>query len=144
MSIDTRNASVCLVKQSICSRCKKEALSEEHNFCGWCGEPLELEIQIIGEIPEHPEEKINQIIVKLIRCLAAAGGVIPKSIHLDAHLEDLQLDSLGLASLWMEIETEFDLVEISEQAADKIKTLRDLANLILAAPKGIKHALPLQ
>lgn len=68
---------------------------------------------------------------KLCAILAEQFGVDPKTIRPETtFVEDLGADSLDLVELMMSIEEEFDVGEISEEDAAKIKTVGDVVELI--------------
>lgn len=68
---------------------------------------------------------------KLCAILAEQFGVDPKTIRPETtFVEDLGADSLDLVELMMSIEEEFDVGEISEEDAAKIKTVGDAVELI--------------
>lgn len=68
---------------------------------------------------------------KLCELLAEQFGVDPKTITMDtAFAEDLGADSLDLVELMMSLEEEFDVGEISEEAAAAVRTVGDTVRLI--------------
>ncbi len=68
---------------------------------------------------------------KLCSILAEQFGVGPETIKPETtFVEDLGADSLDLVELMMSIEEEFDIGEISEQDAAKIKTVSDVMELL--------------
>ena len=68
---------------------------------------------------------------KLCNILAEQFGVEPETIKPETtFVEDLGADSLDLVELMMSIEEEFDIGEISEQDAAKIKTVGDVLDLL--------------
>lgn len=68
---------------------------------------------------------------KLCNILAEQFGVETESITPETtFVEDLGADSLDLVELMMSIEDSFDVGEISEQDAAKIKTVGDVLELI--------------
>lgn len=67
---------------------------------------------------------------KLRTILAEQFGVDPETITTETSFEDLGADSLDLVELMMSIEEEFDVGEISEEVAAKIKTVGDIIDLI--------------
>ncbi|MCI8855460.1 MAG: acyl carrier protein [Clostridiaceae bacterium] len=68
---------------------------------------------------------------KLCNILAEQFGVEPETIKPETtFVEDLGADSLDLVELMMSIEEEFDIGEISEQDAAKIKTVGDVMALL--------------
>ena len=68
---------------------------------------------------------------KLCNILAEQFGVEPGSIsEQTTFVEDLGADSLDLVELMMSIEEEFDIGEISEQDAAKIKTVGDVMDML--------------
>lgn len=68
---------------------------------------------------------------RLCNILAEQFGVEPETIKPETtFVEDLGADSLDLVELMMSIEEEFDIGEISEQDAAKIKTVNDVLGLL--------------
>ena len=68
---------------------------------------------------------------KLCNILAEQFGVELETIKPETtFVEDLGADSLDLVELMMSIEEEFDIGEISEQDAAKIKTVGDVMALL--------------
>ena len=68
---------------------------------------------------------------KLCNILAEQFGVEPETIKPETtFVEDLGADSLDLVELMTSIEEEFDIGEISEQDAAKIKTVGDVMALL--------------
>ncbi len=68
---------------------------------------------------------------RLCNILAEQFGVEPETIKPETtFVEDLGADSLDLVELMMSIEEEFDIGEISEQDAAKIKTVGDVLDLL--------------
>ena len=68
-------------------------------------------------------EKIQAIVAKEL-------NVAPEKITMDTeHVEDLGADSLDAVELIMALEDEFD-VEISDDAAQNIKTVKDIVSHI--------------
>lgn len=68
---------------------------------------------------------------RLCNILAEQFGVEPDTIKPETtFVEDLGADSLDLVELMMSIEEEFDIGEISEQDAAKIKTVSDVLGLL--------------
>lgn len=68
---------------------------------------------------------------RLCNILAEQFGVEPETIKPETtFVEDLGADSLDLVELMMSIEEEFDIGEISEQDAAKIKTVSDVIALL--------------
>ena len=68
---------------------------------------------------------------RLCNILAEQFGVEPETIKPETtFVEDLGADSLDLVELMMSIEEEFDIGEISEQDAAKIKTVGDVLGLL--------------
>ena len=69
------------------------------------------------------EDKIKEIIVEQL-------GVEESEITSDASfIDDLGADSLDTVELVMAFEEEFD-IEIPDEAAEKIKTIRDVINYL--------------
>lgn len=68
---------------------------------------------------------------RLCNILAEQFGVESETIKPETtFVEDLGADSLDLVELMMSIEEEFDVGEISEQDAAKIKTVGDVLEII--------------
>ena len=68
---------------------------------------------------------------RLCNMLVEQYGVEPETIKPETtFVEDLGADSLDLVELMMSIEEEFDIGEISEQDAAKIKTVGDVLDLL--------------
>ena len=68
---------------------------------------------------------------KLCKLLADEFGVEPDTITMDTSFqEDLGADSLDLVELMMTLEEEFDVGEIDEETAARIKTVGDVIDLI--------------
>ena len=68
---------------------------------------------------------------RLCNILAEQFGVEPETIKPETtFVEDLGADSLDLVELMMSIEEEFDVGEISEQDAAKIKTVGDVLEIM--------------
>ena len=71
---------------------------------------------------------------KLRELLAEEFGVEPDTITEDtAFQDDLGADSLDLVELMMTLEEAFDIGEIDEETAAKIKTVGDVLDLIASA-----------
>ena len=69
-------------------------------------------------------EKVKEIIVEILR-------VEPSLIHPDASFtEDLQIDSLGIMDLLMELEDQFGISEIPEDQIEKIRTVGQVVQYI--------------
>lgn len=68
---------------------------------------------------------------KMIELLSEQFGVEPESITLQTSFdEDLGADSLDLVELMMALEEEFDVGEIDEEAARKLKTVGDVVDFV--------------
>ena len=68
---------------------------------------------------------------KVCKILADQFGVAENSLNMDtAFIEDLGADSLDLVELMMTLEEEFDVGEIDEETAARIKTVGDVIDLI--------------
>jgi acyl carrier protein len=72
------------------------------------------------------ESKVKALIVEALG--VQADEVVPAA----SFIEDLGADSLDIVELVMEIEKEFDL-EISDDDAEKIETVKDAVDHIIAA-----------
>ena len=72
----------------------------------------------------------NMIIDKIKEVLAEQLGIDAKSIKDDANiLEDLEADSLDIIEMLMSLEDEYG-VTIPDDQINKVKTVREVANLI--------------
>lgn len=68
---------------------------------------------------------------KLVELLSEQFGVEPETITLETSFdEDLGADSLDLVEMMMALEEEFDVGEISEEVARKLKTVGDVVDFI--------------
>lgn len=68
---------------------------------------------------------------KLCELLAEEFGVSPDAITMETSFqEDLGADSLDLVELMMTLEEEFDIGEIDEETAARLKTVGDVVALI--------------
>lgn len=68
---------------------------------------------------------------KLVELLSEQFGVEPETITLQTSFdEDLGADSLDLVELMMALEEEFDVGEIDEEAARKLKTVGDVVDFV--------------
>ena len=68
---------------------------------------------------------------KMIDLLSEQFGVEPESITLQTSFdEDLGADSLDLVELMMALEEEFDVGEIDEETARKLKTVGDVVDFV--------------
>ncbi len=68
---------------------------------------------------------------KLVELLSEQFGVEPETITLETSFdEDLGADSLDLVEMMMALEEEFDVGEISEEAARKLKTVGDVVDFL--------------
>lgn len=68
---------------------------------------------------------------KMIELLSEQFGVEPESITLQTSFdEDLGADSLDLVELMMALEEEFDVGEIDEETARKLKTVGDVVDFV--------------
>lgn len=74
----------------------------------------------------NPEDKVKQIIIDEL-------GVEPDKVTSDASfVEDLGADSLDTVELVMALEEEFE-IDISDEDAEKIRTVKDAVGYISAA-----------
>ena len=68
---------------------------------------------------------------KMVDLLSEQFGVEPESITLQTSFdEDLGADSLDLVELMMALEEEFDVGEIDEETARKLKTVGDVVDFV--------------
>ena len=68
---------------------------------------------------------------KMVELLSEQFGVEPESITLQTSFdEDLGADSLDLVELMMALEEEFDVGEIDEETARKLKTVGDVVEFV--------------
>ncbi|MBS5165776.1 MAG: acyl carrier protein [Butyricicoccus sp.] len=68
---------------------------------------------------------------KMVELLSEQFGVEPESITLQTSFdEDLGADSLDLVELMMALEEEFDVGEIDEETARKLKTVGDVVDFV--------------
>lgn len=68
---------------------------------------------------------------KLVELLSEQFGAEPETITLQTSFdEDLGADSLDLVELMMALEEEFDVGEIDEETARKLKTVGDVVDFI--------------
>ncbi len=80
---------------------------------------------------------MNEAILEEVRTLVAEQLSVDKSaVTANASFEeDLRADSLTLVELLMALEEKFDLPDIPEEEADKIKTVADVVEYV-DAKKG--------
>ena len=70
---------------------------------------------------------------RLVELLSEQFSVEPETITLETSFEeDLGADSLDLVEMMMALEEEFDVGEIDEETARKLKTVGDVVELILS------------
>lgn len=68
---------------------------------------------------------------RLVELLSEQFSVEPEAITLETSFEeDLGADSLDLVEMMMALEEEFDVSEIDEETARKLKTVGDVVELI--------------
>lgn len=68
---------------------------------------------------------------KMVELLSEQFGVEPESITLKTSFdEELGADSLDLVELMMALEEEFDVGEIDEETAQKLKTVGDVVDFV--------------
>lgn len=68
---------------------------------------------------------------KLCGIISEQFGVEPQTLSMETSFaEDLGADSLDLVELMMSIEEEFDVGEIDEAMAEKIKTIGDVVRMV--------------
>lgn len=78
--------------------------------------------------PDH-----EQILAQVIATIAEVAGVSPSQIKPDTELiTDLNLDSLAMYEIVIDLEESFDL-QISDSDIDQIHTIDDAVNYILTA-----------
>lgn len=71
------------------------------------------------------------VLERLTELLSEQFSVEPESITLETSFEeDLGADSLDLVELMMALEEEFDVGEIDEETARKLRTVGDVVDLI--------------
>jgi len=77
---------------------------------------------------------MDEAIFEEVRTLVADQLGVEKSIVTEnaSFEEDLRADSLTLVELLMALEEKFDLPDIPEEEADKIKTVADVVNYVEA------------
>ena len=80
---------------------------------------------------------MDEAIFEEVRTLVAEQLGVDKTIVTEnaSFEEDLRADSLTLVELLMALEEKFDLPDIPEEEADKIKTVADVVNYV-AAKRG--------
>ena len=77
----------------------------------------------------------DEYVAKIIAMAAEQLSYDPEKLSEDtAFVEDLNADSLGLVEMIMSLETEFG-VEIPEEAVEKIKTIGDVADVLVSLKK---------
>ena len=75
----------------------------------------------------------EQILAQVVATIAEVAGVSPSQIKPDTELiTDLNLDSLAMYEIVIDLEESFDL-QISDSDIDQIRTLEDAVHYILAA-----------
>ena len=75
----------------------------------------------------------EQILAQVVATIAEVAGVSPSQIKPDTELiTDLNLDSLAIYEIVIDLEESFDL-QISDSDIDQIRTLEDAVHYILAA-----------
>ena len=77
---------------------------------------------------------MDEAILEEVRTLVAEQLSVDKSIVTAkaSFEEDLRADSLTLVELLMALEEKFELPDIPEEEADKIKTVADVVNYVQA------------
>jgi acyl carrier protein len=77
---------------------------------------------------------MDEAIFEEVRTLVAEQLGVDRSIVTEnaSFEEDLRADSLTLVELLMALEEKFDLPDIPEEEADKIKTVADVVNYVEA------------
>ncbi len=77
---------------------------------------------------------MDEAILEEVRTLVAEQLGVDKSIVTTnaSFEEDLRADSLTLVELLMALEEKFELPDIPEEEADKIKTVADIVNYVQA------------
>lgn len=80
-----------------------------------------------------PTTMTREAVIERVRELAAAQVAMnPAEVTLDSRLiEDLNYDSLNKVDFVMTVEDEFN-VNVSDEHADKVRTVGDAAELLLA------------
>ncbi|MBK8914357.1 MAG: acyl carrier protein [Phycisphaerales bacterium] len=73
----------------------------------------------------------NHVVQRVAQLAAAQANVDPRTVHDETHLcNDLHFDSLDQVEFVMTIEEEFG-VRVSEERAADVRTVADVADLIL-------------
>lgn len=76
------------------------------------------------------EDVVTDVVVRVVRCLAPEEGV---DVALDSDLrDDLGYHSLALVELGFLLEDAFALDPIPREVAEPVRTVRDVATLVLA------------
>jgi len=77
-----------------------------------------------------PDDKRDQIYDKVIRTVADIAGISLTDLHGDTELiVDLNLDSLGIFEIVIELEETFDL-RITDEDIDRIKSIDQIVDYI--------------
>ncbi len=68
---------------------------------------------------------------KVTRIIAEQMGVDTENVKMESTLaEDLGADSLDMTELFMELESEFDLGQISEEPLEQLTTVQQIVDFI--------------
>jgi len=78
---------------------------------------------------ENTESKIKEIVAEILK-------IEPKTIQSESTFEDLNVDSLDMVEIIMKMEEEFD-IEISDEQAEKIKSIRDAVEKVQELKKEL-------
>lgn len=77
-----------------------------------------------------PDDKRDQIYDKVIRTVADIAGISLTDLHGDTELiVDLNLDSLGIFEIVIELEETFDM-RITDEDIDRIKSIDQIVDYI--------------
>ena len=90
------------------------------------------------KVPDKLSEKDQELFGRFRKCVVEVLSVDEEQVTLKAKFgEDLDADSLDLVELVMALEEEFE-IEIPDEDAEKIKTVKDATEYIEKHAKGGK------